>query len=242
MMLSVANHKPKILVADDESSIRRILCTRLSRLGYEIMMATNGKEALDVCYHQYPNLIILDVMMPELNGFQVCQTLREKSDIPIIMLSALSDVSDRITGLELGADDFMVKPFSIKELEARVDCILRRIIRPKTAHAQDTGMLQLGLLKLDSNKRQVYKGDQKILLTQIEFDLLELLASHPEKPVTRAQFLERVWGCGSDYYYEQRVVDVHISRLRNKLNEVPGQREQILPVRKVGYLLKISEN
>ena len=147
------NPKEKILVVDDETSIRRILETRLSMIGYDVISASDGEEALNIFRKEYPNLIILDVMMPKLDGYGVCQELRKESDVPIIMLTALGDVSDRITGLELGADDYVIKPFSPKELEARIRSILRRVGKITiNSSIPSSGIINIGFLKIDTNK------------------------------------------------------------------------------------------
>lgn len=227
-----------ILVADDEASIRRILETRLSMMGFVVITAADGEETLQICQDQEPDLIILDVMMPKLNGYQVCQALRQESDVPIIMLTALSDVADRITGLEMGADDYMVKPFSPKELESRIRCILRRISKLHSSHHKSAGVIQVGNLEIDTNKRQVYKGHERIQLTHLEFNLLELLVSRPGEPISRIEFLQKVWGYSPDGKIDTRVVDVHMSRLRNKLKEDAEEPDLILSVRGVGYALQ----
>lgn len=232
------DQQQKILVADDEASIRRILDTRLSMMGFVVITAADGEEALQVFQHQEPDLIILDVMMPKLNGYQVCQALRQESDVPIIMLTALSDVADRITGLEMGADDYMVKPFSPKELESRIRCILRRVNKPNAAHQKSAGVIQVGHLEIDTNKRQVYKHNERIQLTHLEFNLLELLVSRPGEPISRVEFLQKVWGYSPDGKIDTRVVDVHMSRLRNKLKEDADEPDMILSVRGVGYAIQ----
>ncbi|WP_299408125.1 response regulator transcription factor RpaB [Acaryochloris sp. IP29b_bin.148] len=227
-----------ILVADDEASIRRILETRLSMMGFVVITAADGEETLRVFQRQEPDLIILDVMMPKLNGYQVCQALRQESDVPIIMLTALSDVADRITGLEMGADDYMVKPFSPKELESRIRCILRRLTKLHTTHHKTAGVIQVGKLEIDTNKRQVYKDNARIQLTHLEFNLLELLVSKPGEPISRVEFLQKVWGYSPDGKIDTRVVDVHMSRLRNKLKDDADGADIILSVRGVGYALQ----
>lgn len=232
------DQQQKILVADDEASIRRILETRLSMMGFVVITAADGEEALQVFQHQEPDLIILDVMMPKLNGYQVCQSLRQESDVPIIMLTALSDVADRITGLEMGADDYMVKPFSPKELESRIRCILRRITKSHSSHQTSAGIIQVGHLEIDTNKRQVYKDKERIQLTHLEFNLLELLVSRPGEPISRVEFLQKVWGYSPDGKIDTRVVDVHMSRLRNKLKEDTEEPDLILSVRGVGYAIQ----
>jgi len=237
------NHKEKILVVDDESSIRRILETRLSMIGYTVITAADGEEALAVYKKELPSLIILDIMMPKLDGYGVCQEIRKDSDIPIIMLTALSDVADRITGLELGADDYVIKPFSPKELEARIKAILRRVDKISLHNTIITsGIIAMGGIKIDTNRRQVYKQNEKIRLTGMEFSLLELLMSKSGEAFSRAAILQEVWGYTPERHVDTRVVDVHISRLRSKLEEDPSNPDLILTARGTGYLFqKITE-
>jgi OmpR family response regulator RpaB len=237
------NHKEKILVVDDETSIRRILETRLSIIGYRVITASDGEEALVLAKKEIPNLIVLDVMIPKLDGYGVCQQIRKESDIPIIMLTALSDVADRITGIELGADDYVIKPFSPKELEARIKAVLKRIEKtlPFTG-SRESGILSIGTIKIDINRRQVYKNKEKIRLTGMEFSLLELLSSKSGEPFSRASILQEVWGYTAERHVDTRVVDVHISRLRSKLEEDPSNPDLILTARGTGYMFqKITE-
>ena len=237
------NHKEKILVVDDEASIRRILETRLSMIGYIVVTAADGEEALAAYKKELPNLIILDIMMPKLDGYGVCQEIRKDSDIPIIMLTALGDVADRITGLELGADDYVVKPFSPKELEARIKAILRRVDRMSLHNTSvASGIIAMGGIKIDTNRRQVYKQNEKIRLTGMEFSLLELLMSKSGEAFSRAAILQEVWGYTPERHVDTRVVDFHISRLRSKLEEDPSNPDLILTARGTGYLFqKITE-
>jgi OmpR family response regulator RpaB len=237
------NHKEKILVVDDEASIRRILETRLSMLGYTVVTAADGEEALALYKKECPNLIILDIMMPKLDGYGVCQEIRKDSEIPIIMLTALGDVADRITGLELGADDYVVKPFSPKELEARIKAILRRVDKLSLSSASvSSGIIAMGGIKIDTNRRQVYKQNEKIRLTGMEFSLLELLMSKSGEAFSRSCILQEVWGYTPERHVDTRVVDVHISRLRSKLEEDPSNPDLILTARGTGYLFqKITE-
>lgn len=227
------NHREKILVVDDELSIRRILETRLSLVGYDVVTAGDGEEALLVYKKENPRIIILDIMMPKLDGYGVCQEIRRESD-----------VADRITGLELGADDYMVKPFSPKELEARIKAILRRLDRlSSSSQTSASGIISMGSIRIDTNRRQVYKHNEKIRLTGMEFSLLELLISKSGEPFSRAAILQEVWGYTPERHVDTRVVDVHISRLRSKLEEDPSNPDLILTARGTGYLFqKITEN
>jgi len=233
----------KILIVDDEASIRRILETRFKMLGYDTATASDGEEAIQVFEQFQPDLLILDIMMPRLDGYGVTKELRKSHDIPIIILTALGDVSERITGLELGADDYVVKPFSPKELEARVKCILRRTVsRNGTAAVKEnSNVIQLGQIKIDMAKRQVFKKNQRVRLTGMEFSLLELLVGNSGHPFTRAEILQYVWSYPQDHRIDTRVVDVHISRLRSKLENDISNPELILTARGIGYMFqKIS--
>nr|YP_009565111.1 regulatory component of sensory transduction system [Gelidium galapagense]QBA96462.1 regulatory component of sensory transduction system [Gelidium galapagense] len=237
--IALNKSKEKILIVDDETSIRRILETRLSMIGYEVVSASDGEEALSVYRKEYPNLIVLDVMMPKLDGYGVCQELRKESDVPIIMLTALGDVSDRITGLELGADDYVVKPFSPKELEARIRSVLRRVNKATIAPGiPSSGIINIGFLKVDTNKKQVYKHDERVRLTGMEFSLLELLVSKAGEAFSRSSILQEVWGYTPERHVDTRVVDVHISRLRAKLENDPSNPDLILTSRGTGYLFQ----
>lgn len=232
------NHKEKILVVDDEASIRRILETRLSMIGYDVVTAADGEEAIATFNENHPDLVVLDVMMPKLDGYGVCQELRKESDIPIIMLTALGDVADRITGLELGADDYVVKPFSPKELEARIRSVLRRVDKEGLSGIPSSGVIQIGSIKIDTNRRQVYKGDERIRLTGMEFSLLELMVGRSGEAFSRSEILQEVWGYTPERHVDTRVVDVHISRLRAKLEDDPSNPELILTARGTGYMFQ----
>ena len=238
MQKSLSN-KENVLVVDDEASIRRILDTRLSMIGYLVITASDGEEALSLFRQENPNLVILDVMMPKLDGYGVCQEIRKNSDIPIIMLTALGDVADRITGLELGADDYVIKPFSPKELEARIRAVLRRAEKIQlSSNTNNSGIVQFNFLKIDFNRRQVYKADERIRLTGMEFSLLELLISRSGQAFSRSEILQEVWGYTPERHVDTRVVDVHISRLRAKLEIDPSNPDLILTARGTGYLFQ----
>ncbi|MEH2043255.1 response regulator transcription factor RpaB [Nostoc sp.] len=232
----MSGHKGKILVVDDEASIRRILQTRLEMIGYDVVKAKDGEEALLAFRREAPDLIVLDVMMPKLDGYGVCQEIRKQSDVPIIMLTALADVAERIAGLNIGADDYMTKPFSPKELEARIACILRRLLQKTSVNVIDNSrLIHLGNLKIDTSKRQVYKNEQHIRLTGVEFSLLELLVSHSGKVFSRLEILQQIWGFVPEIHADTRVVDVHISRLRTKIESDPNLPELIVTARGSGY-------
>jgi len=230
----------KILVVDDEASIRRILETRLKMVGYEVVTAADGEEALELFAKFNPDLVILDVMMPKLDGYGVTREIRKTSEIPIIILTALGDVSERITGLELGADDYVIKPFSPKELEARVKAVLRRINQRETFGAGKVAkhVITTGNLRIDTSRRQVYRKNERIRLTGMEFSLLELLVGNAGQAFSRNEILQYVWSYPSDHRIDTRVVDVHISRLRSKLEVDPTNPELILTARGMGYMFQ----
>ena len=234
----MSTNKQKILIVDDEVSIRRILTFRLSMVGYNVVTASDGEEALKTFRQANPDLVVLDVMMPRLDGYGVCRELRKESDIPIIMLTALVEVADRITGLELGADDYMIKPFSPKELESRIKALLGRLNKANTSTNRSSGIMQVGAVRIDTNTRQVYKSSQQIRLTEMEFKLLELLVSRGGKAVSRSEILQQVWGYTTTQYVDHRVVDVHISRLRAKLEDDPSHSALIRTVRVTGYVFQ----
>ncbi|WP_017303019.1 response regulator transcription factor RpaB [Spirulina subsalsa] len=229
------NHNAKILVVDDEPAVRRILETRLSMVGYEVVTASDGEEALKLFDQESPDLVILDVMIPKGDGYYICQEIRKFSEIPIIMLTALSDVADRITGLQIGADDYLVKPFSPKELEARISTILRRVKKTEYRSNPDGGVLRIGKLTVDTNKRKVFSGNSIVRLTEIEFNVLQLLIRQAGEPISRAEILEAIWGYTPRQTGDLRLVDVHISRLRGKIENDPKQPEYIITERGMGY-------
>lgn len=223
--------RQKILVIDDEASIRQIVETRLKIAGYEVITASDGIEALEQAAVHSPSLIVLDVMMPKMDGFEVCRELRKNMTTPIIMLTAKGDIGDRIEALELGADDYVVKPFSPRELEARIKAVLRRT---QTDQAKQS-VIHVDHLTIDTGKRQVLKAGDKVKLTEMEFNLLELLATNPGRAYSRSEILHQVWGYRLSQYSDTRVVDVHISRLRSKLEDDPSAPELILTARGTGY-------
>ena len=230
----------RILVVDDEASIRRILETRLKMVGYEVITAADGEEALEAFNKHNPDLVILDVMMPKVDGYGVTREIRRTSDVPIIILTALGDVSERITGLELGADDYVIKPFSPKELEARVKAVLRRTQERETVGTSKVtkNVITTGNIRIDTSRRQVFRKNERIRLTGMEFSLLELLVSNSGQAFSRNEILQHVWSYPADHRIDTRVVDVHISRLRSKLETDPANPELILTARGIGYMFQ----
>lgn len=230
--------KEKILIVDDESNVRQILETRLTIRGYNVIVAVDGKEALSLFSLEQPDLVILDIMLPKIDGYTVCSELRKKSNVPIIILTARSDISDRVMGLEFGADDYVIKPFSPKELEARIRSILRRVEKINELKFSNKYLFQIGNITINTQNRQVLKNNERIRLTGMEFNLLELLISKAGERLSRAYILDSVWGYTPERYLDTRVVDVHISRLRSKLEEDPSNPDLILTARGTGYMFQ----
>jgi two-component system phosphate regulon response regulator PhoB len=225
--------KPVILVVEDEAAIVTLLEYNLEREGYEVAVATDGEEALLMVEERKPDLILLDWMLPQISGIEVCRRLRNRAEtrnVPIIMLTAKGEESDRIRGLDVGADDYITKPLSsMAELLARIRAVLRRI-RPALAGDSVT----YGDIQVDRAAHRVRRGDREVHLGPTEFRLLDHLIQHPGRVFSREQLLDAVWG--SDVYVEARTVDVHIGRLRKALN-IPGESDPIRTVRSAGYAL-----
>lgn len=229
----------KILVVDGDDTVRQVLSHRLIRLGYRVLLASTGKAALKLFNEEHPDLIVLDIILSKQDGYEVCHKVREKSQTPIVILTALSGITDRIRGLELGADDYVTKPFSPKELEARIQAVLRRsagVTQPRPTTQQNT--LIIGNLVIDITNQQVFKNNLKIKLTEIEFNILELLVQNAGTSLTRATIMDNVWGYTPERYTDTRVVDVHIFRLRSKLEQNSKTPDLILTIRGTGYMFQ----
>ena len=225
----------KLLIVDDEASIVKGLRFTLLQDGYEVDTAYDGQEALDKAAENVYDLIVLDVMLPVVDGLHVCQTIRETSSVPIIMLTAKGEDMDKILGLEYGADDYVTKPFNILELKARIKSILRRTNTPReeTVAAASAETTQIGELEVSAENRSVYIRGKEINLTAKEFDLLYLFISNPGKVYSRENLLEMIWKY--DYLGDLRTVDVHIRRLREKVEEDPSHPKYIHTKWGVGY-------
>jgi DNA-binding response OmpR family regulator len=221
-----------ILLVDDEESIQTLLAYPLARDGYRVVQARDGEEALRVFRSESTDLVVLDLMLPKIDGLEVCRRIRAESTVPIIMLTARDDELDTVLGLELGADDYITKPFSIREFRSRVKALLRRAAIPP-ADARRDEVVDHGDLRIDMRRRAVEVRGQPVQLTFVEFELLALLAANPGVVWTRRQLLERLRG-GADYR-EPRTIDVHVRHLREKIEERPHEPELILTVRGVGY-------
>jgi two-component system response regulator VicR len=226
----------KILIVDDEPPIIDMLSYNLQRANYQVVTATDGEQAITRARQEQPDLIILDLMLPRLDGLEVCRILRRERDVPIIMLTARDAEVDRVVGLELGADDYVVKPFSVRELIVRVKNVLRRAA-PQPPDTP-TPIIQVGELTLDTTRHEARLEGILLKLTSLEFDLLYALARHVGQVLSRVQLLDQVWGY--DYHGDLRVVDAVIKRLRRKLRQTVPHAEIIITVRAVGY--KLSEH
>jgi len=227
----------KILVADDEQNIVSLLRMYLRNEGYEVVAASNGKQALERFNQESPDLVLLDLMMPELNGFDVCTEIRKKSDVPVIMLTARSDDIDKIVGLEMGADDYVTKPFNPREVMARVKATLRRRDWDRADDSAERGAVTIGNVTLDPSSRDVTVAGTRVRLRQREFDLLEAFLRHPNVVLDRERLLSLVWG--QEYEGDTRTIDVHVAWLREKLREGDAKIETVWGV---GYKLVPSSD
>jgi DNA-binding response OmpR family regulator len=225
---------PKILVVDDEPAVTDLLAYNLRKSGYEPLVAADGREALRLARQARPDLILLDLMLPELDGLDVCRELRKTSAVPIIMITARGEEIDRVVGLELGADDYVSKPFSVRELLARIKAVLRRAAQTTQEHPE-TGLQGKAGLVLDMDSRYASVQGFPLELTRLEFDLLHLLLSNAGRVLTRERLLEQAWGY--DYVGDTRAVDSAIKRLRAKLRAIAPDADNIEAVRGVGYRL-----
>ena len=222
----------KILVVDDEALLVKGIRFNLQNEGYEVVTGSNGLEAVQLAAADDLDLIILDVMMPQMDGLEACQKIREFSDVPIIMLTAKADDMDKLMGFEHGADDYLTKPFNILELKARVRALLRRANRREEKQAMLTG----GAISLNTQNRTAFRDNQPVDLTVKEFDLVELLLRNPDRIYSREMLLDTIWGY--EYRSDIRTVDVHIRRIREKLERNPADPQHILTKWGVGYYFK----
>jgi len=219
----------RVLVVDDDPGIVKLVRAYLEQAGYSVLAAQEGKKALQIARHDKPDLVILDLMLPEMDGWDVCRALRKESDVPIIMLTARVEESDKLIGLELGADDYVTKPFSPRELVARVRSVLRRAqgMPPKPER------ISLGEITIDLSRHSVEVAGQPVELTPTEFDLLATMMEDPGRAFTRSQLLESVQGYAYDGY--ERTIDVHVKNLRQKIGEDAGSPQRIKTVYGIGY-------
>jgi len=222
-----------VLVIDDEESVQKLLNAALERDGYRIVGARDATDGLIAFEREQPDVILLDVMLPDLSGREVCRRIRASSGVPIIMLSALDEEVDKVVGLELGADDYITKPFGMRELRSRVRAVLRRSQLAATAPDGDGDRLEVADVVLDPARRIVTISGRAVDLTYVEFELLQMLMSSPGRVFSRSQLLDGVWG--SSDFREPRTVDVHVRHLREKLEPTPSEPRYIQTVRGVGY-------
>jgi two-component system response regulator RegX3 len=224
----------KVLVVEDEQSLREPLVFMLEKEGYEVIEAENGEIAIQKFQAEGADIILLDLMMPKLDGNQVCKQIRLSSNVPIIMLTAKDSEVDKVVGLEIGADDYVTKPYSTRELLARMKAVLRRKIEPSI---EADSVLVAGELRLDSDRHQVTLAGKPIAFPLKEFELLELLMENVNRVLTRGQIIDRVWG--ANYFGDTKTLDVHIKRLRSKIEEDPARPKYIQTVRGLGYKFEI---
>jgi len=221
----------KVLVVDDEKNIVDIVVFNLKKEGYDAVFALDGEEGFRKAFEEDPDLILLDIMMPKMDGFEVCKKIREKKDTPIIMLTARAEEVDKVLGLELGADDYVTKPFGVRELMARVKANMRR--RDHMDEQSNENTVLYGDILIDSKRYEVKRNDEFINLTRREFDLIKFLAAQRGQVYSRETLLEKVWGY--EYFGDVRTVDVTVRRLRSKIEENPEFPKYILTKRGVGY-------
>ncbi len=229
--MGAADTAARILLVDDEQSVQTLLTYPLRKDGHEVVSALDGRQALDLFAQQKFDLVVLDIMLPKLDGIEVCRRLRGRSQVPIIMLTAKDDEIDKVLGLEMGADDYITKPFSVREFRSRVKAALRRseMLRGRPGGAP----ISAGEIEIDFERRAVSARGEAVRLTYVEFEILTSLAGAPGRVMTREMLLEQVWGDSA--YRDPRTIDVHIRHLREKLEADPRRPEYLFTVRGVGY-------
>ena len=228
----------KILVVDDELVFRDTLAFNLNRDGYEVLTAADGPTAVETALTAQPDLVLLDLMLPGISGIEVCKRVREYSNVPIIMVTAKDDEIDKVVGLEVGADDYLTKPYSYRELVARIRAVLRRISGDQAE--DDAGeVLRVGRIEMDTGGHEVRVAGQEIQMPLREFELLELFLNNPDRVLTRSQILDRIWGL--NYIGDTKTLDVHVKRIRAKIEQDPGNPTALVTVRGLGYKLVSSD-
>ncbi|MCL2140458.1 MAG: response regulator transcription factor [Dehalococcoidia bacterium] len=235
-MPDILNKPARVLVVEDDQTLSGVLKYNLSKEGYLVLSAVDGAQALEVARTENPDIILLDIMMPKLNGLEVCRILRKESNIPILMLTAKSEEVDRVVGLELGADDYMSKPFGVHELMARVKAMLRRCQMNQTDNTKaeaNSIILRTGNIEIDELRHTISVNDKFIEFTPREFELMAFLIRNRGRVFRREQLLDKVWGY--DYAGDTRTVDVHISWLRQKIENNPQKPTRLVTIRGVGY-------
>ena len=225
-----------ILVVEDDNNISDLIRMYLEKEGFEVRIAADGGKAVEEFKAREPDLVLLDVMLPKMDGMEVCQQIREFSDVPIIMLTAKGEDMDKILGLEYGADDYITKPFNILEVKARIKAILRRNSKA-SAKTEASSRIETGDMRMDCDSRSLFIHDKEVYLTAKEFDLLELLVLNPNKVYSRETLLNTIWGY--DYPGDARTVDVHVRRLREKIEENPSEPKYVHTKWGVGYYFNV---
>lgn len=226
----------RVLVVEDEQSLREPLVYLLEKEGYEVIEAADGNAAVEVFAGKGADLILLDLMLPGINGNEVCRIIRQTSNVPIIMLTAKDSEIDKVVGLEIGADDYVTKPYSTRELLARMKAVLRRKAEPSSVVVAE-GILEAGSVRMDVERHIVSVNGAKVSMPLKEFELLELLLENVNRVLTRGQIIDRVWG--SNYFGDTKTLDVHIKRIRSKIEEDPARPVHILTVRGLGYKFEV---
>ena len=234
----MARGPARILLVDDEQAVQTLLTYPLRKEGYEVVPAVDGQEALDRFSEQRFDLVVLDIMLPRLDGIEVCRRLRTRSQVPIIMLTAKGDEIDKVVGLEMGADDYITKPFSVREFRSRVKAALRRGSMAGRGAAEEEPILA-GELEIDFERRSTKLRGEPVRLTYVEFEILAVLAGSPGRVFSRGSLLEHVWGDST--YRDPRTIDVHIRHLREKLERDPKEPEYLFTVRGVGYRFRDTD-
>jgi len=224
----------KVLVVEDERSLREPLVYLLEKEGYEVIEAEDGVQAVKLFEAGGADIILLDLMLPEINGNEVCRIIRQTSAVPIIMLTAKDSEIDKVVGLEIGADDYVTKPYSTRELLARMKAVLRRKVEPTVVN---TGLLEAGSIRMDVERHIVTVNGNKVSMPLKEFELLELLLENVNRVLTRGQIIDRVWG--SNYFGDTKTLDVHIKRIRSKIEDDPARPVHLMTVRGLGYKFEV---
>jgi two-component system response regulator RegX3 len=224
----------RVLVVEDEQSLREPLVYLLEKEGYEVLDAADGNAAIDLFRSSNPDIVLLDLMMPGMSGNEVCRVIRQTSNVPVIMLTAKDSEIDKVVGLEIGADDYVTKPYSTRELLARMKAVLRRNSEPTPV---TDGLLEGGPVSMDVDRHMVFVNGQKVAMPLKEFELLELLLENRNRVLTRAQIIDRVWG--SNYFGDTKTLDVHVKRIRSKIEDDPARPVHLVTVRGLGYKFEV---
>lgn len=224
----------RVLVVEDEQSLREPLVYLLEKEGYEVLDAADGNVAIELFKSTNPDIVLLDLMMPGMSGNEVCRVIRQTSNVPVIMLTAKDSEIDKVVGLEIGADDYVTKPYSTRELLARMKAVLRRNSEPTPV---TDGLLEGGPVSMDVDRHLVFVSGQKVAMPLKEFELLELLLENRNRVLTRAQIIDRVWG--SNYFGDTKTLDVHVKRIRSKIEDDPARPVHLVTVRGLGYKFEV---